>query len=148
MSDKRKKKSLSEAEITTARGVSRRRVLSGLGVGAAGLGLSGCVTVPATGITDADNGPITDPIGAGRGGRRSFRTGITDADNGPIVDPAGFGRGGAGGFVQVTSGITDADNGPIVDPAGNGRGGRRSFRTGITDVDNGPIVDPAGFGRG
>ena len=118
--------SLDDDQIETRRGLSRRRILQGFGIGSVGLGLSGCVVVPAT-------------IG----------TGVTDRDNGPITDPGGFGRGGGNGsFTPIRSGITDADNGPITDPVGNGRGGRRSFRTGITDRDNGPITDPVGFGRG
>jgi hypothetical protein len=144
--------SLDDDQIETRRGLSRRRILQGFGIGSVGLGLSGCVVVPATigtGVTDRDNGPITDPGGAGRGGLRASRTGLTDADNGPITDPGGFGRGGGNGsFTPIRSGITDSDNGPITDPVGNGRGGRRSFRTGITDRDNGPITDPVGFGRG
>ncbi|QBX99739.1 hypothetical protein E2K80_02545 [Rhodophyticola sp. CCM32] len=144
------KNSLSDGDIETTRGLNRRRLLRGMGLGTIGLGLSGCV-VPATtgtGMTDSDNGPITDAGGNGRGGRRSVRTGLTDADNGPITDAGGYGRGGGGGFTPVSSGITDSDNGPITDPAGNGRGGRRGYYTGITDSDNGPITDPSGQGRG
>lgn len=96
MSDKSKgNTTLSDAEITTGPVTNRRGLMRGFGFGALGLGgLSGCVYVPvATGITDADNGPIIDPGGQGRGGLRSFATGITDADNGPIIDPGGYGRG-------------------------------------------------------
>ncbi len=92
------KTTLSDNEMETS--PSRRRVIRGLGLGALGLGgaaLSGCVPVPVTyggtGFTDADNGPIVDPGGFGRGPRRAYATGITDADNGPIVDPVGYGRG-------------------------------------------------------
>ena len=47
-----------------------------------------------SGMTDIDNGNITDPVGFGRGGRRGYRTGFTDADyGGNITDPVGFGRG-------------------------------------------------------
>lgn len=92
--------SLSEEQITSGR-IDRRSVLRSAGIaglGAGALGLSGCVVVPAgpvygTGYTDADNGPIVDPVGSGRGPRRGYYTGITDADNGPIVDPVGQGRG-------------------------------------------------------
>ncbi|WP_375552005.1 hypothetical protein [Rhodophyticola porphyridii] len=151
MSDEEKPKSpgksdLADSSIKTSRGLNRRRLLRGMGLGTIGLGLSGCVATPTTvggGVTDADNGPITDPGGRGRGGLRSSRTGITDADNGPITDPGGFGRGG-GGFTQVRSGITDRDTGAFADPVGNGRDTRR---TGLTDSDLGMNADPAGFGR-
>ena len=44
-------------------------MLRGFGLGSLGLGgaaVSGCV-VAGSGITDADNGNITDPVGFGRG---------------------------------------------------------------------------------
>lgn len=92
-------KSLAEEQITSKR-VDRRTVMrsAGLaGLGAGAIGVSGCVAVAVPGgvggITDSDNGPIVDPIGNGRGGRRGYYTGITDSDNGPIVDPGGQGRG-------------------------------------------------------
>lgn len=151
--DKKKAKpTLSDKDIATERGFSRRRMLTGFGVGAAGVGLSGCVVVPVAtggGVTDADNGPITDPAGAGRGGIRAAPTGLTDADNGPITDRGGYGRGGSpSGGGGGGTGLTDADNGPIIDPGGCGRGARRSFPTGLTDSDNGPITDPLNYGRG
>ncbi len=100
--DKKEKvgKSLTEDQITSSP-VDRRTLLRSVGLaglGAGALGVSGCVAVPTgpvygSGITDSDNGPIVDPVGYGRGGRRGYYTGITDADNGPIVDPAGQGRG-------------------------------------------------------
>ncbi len=97
---KAKGKSLTEDQITSGP-VDRRTMLrsAGLvGLGAGTLGLSGCVVVPTTGVyttgyTDADNGPIVDPGGAGRGPRRGYYTGITDSDNGPITDAGGQGRG-------------------------------------------------------
>lgn len=94
---------LEEGQIETTRGLSRRGVLRGFGIGGLGLGtaaVAGCVTVPVgtivttgSGYTDADNGPIVDPAGGGRGPRRYAYTGYTDSDNGPIVDPGGQGRG-------------------------------------------------------
>ncbi len=99
MTDK-KTKTLGADDIKCTR-MNRRAMLrtagiAGLAAGAAGV--SGCVVVPAgpgygTGITDADNGPIIDPGGFGRGGRTFSFTGFTDADNGPILDPGGQGRG-------------------------------------------------------
>lgn len=96
--------SLDEGQIETKRDVDRRTMLRGFGVGGLGLGaaaVAGCVpattttTIVATrsGWTDADNGPIIDPGGNGRGPRTGRYTGWTDADNGPIVDPGGSGRG-------------------------------------------------------
>ena len=99
--DAKGKTKLSDSDIETH--PTRRRVIRGLGLGALGVGgtaLAGCVPVPvstgavySTGYTDADNGPIVDPGGLGRGPRRTYATGITDADNGPIIDPGGYGRG-------------------------------------------------------
>lgn len=91
------KHSLDDSQIKTRSGMSRRTMLRGVGLGTLGLGgaaVSGCVPVAGTGITDIDNGNITDPAGFGRGPRRAYRTGITDADfGGNIVDPVGYGRG-------------------------------------------------------
>jgi len=95
-SDKTGKATLDDAQIETTRGVSRRMMLRGFGLGSLGLGgaaVSGCV-VAGSGITDADNGNITDPVGFGRGPRRAYRTGLTDRDfGGRITDPVGYGRG-------------------------------------------------------
>ncbi len=97
--DKKGKLTLEASDIEKSP-VNRRNVLRGFGIGTLGLGtaaVTGCVpttgVIVGTGYTDADNGPIIDPVGNGRGPRRSFYTGITDADNGPIVDPGGYGRG-------------------------------------------------------
>lgn len=93
--DKAAKATLDDSQIET-RGVSRRTMLRGFGIGTLGLGgaaVSGCV-VAGSGITDIDNGNITDPVGFGRGPRRGYRTGITDRDfGGNITDPVGYGRG-------------------------------------------------------
>ncbi len=96
--DKKKKnpsagKPLTEDQIKSKR-VGRRTVLRSVGLagfGAGAMGVSGCV---AYGVTDVDNGNITDPIGAGRGSPIGYRSGITDADfGGNITDPIGRGRG-------------------------------------------------------
>lgn len=91
------KPSLDDTKITTRRGMSRRTMLRGFGIGTLGLGgaaVSGCVPTATSGVTDIDNGNITDPVGFGRGPRRAYRTGITDADyGGNITDPIGYGRG-------------------------------------------------------
>jgi hypothetical protein len=95
------KPTLDETQIDSKRGLNRRTMLRGFGIGGLGLGTAaatGCVPIAVgpgygSGITDADNGPIIDSGGCGRGGRRGYYTGYTDADNGPIVDPGGQGRG-------------------------------------------------------
>lgn len=93
----RGKPSLDDGQIETRHGMSRRTMLRGVGIGTLGLGgaaVSGCVPTAGSGVTDVDNGNITDPVGAGRGPRRAYRTGITDADfGGNITDPVGYGRG-------------------------------------------------------
>jgi hypothetical protein len=101
--DKTAKPSLDDSQIETSRGLSRRSMLRGFGIGTLGLGaagVAGCVPTTTTtvitsrsGWTDRDNGPILDPGGNGRGPRTGRYTGWTDADNGPIVDPGGQGRG-------------------------------------------------------
>lgn len=98
--DKTAKATLDDSQIETNHGVQRRNILRGFGIGTLGLGalgVAGCVPTTGgyvgSGYTDADNGPIVDPAGFGRGPRRAYRTGITDADNGPIVDAVGYGRG-------------------------------------------------------
>lgn len=94
--DKKAKATLDDSQIETSRGMNRRTMLRGFGIGTLGLGgaaVSGCVVV-GSGITDIDNGNITDPVGFGRGPRRGYRTGITDRDfGGNITDPVGYGRG-------------------------------------------------------
>jgi hypothetical protein len=93
---KKTKPTLDDGQIETKHGVSRRTMLRGFGIGTLGLGsaVSGCVVVGAPGVTDVDNGNITDPVGYGRGPRRGYRTGITDRDyGGNITDPVGYGRG-------------------------------------------------------
>ena len=95
-------KPLTEEQITSTR-VDRRTMMrtAGLaGLGAGALGVSGCVAVAvpggvgvAAGPTDSDNGPITDPLGNGRGQPHGVFVGFSDADNGPIFDPGGQGRG-------------------------------------------------------
>ena len=99
MTDKKDDKpTLDETHIDTKRGLNRRTMLRGFGIGGLGLGTAaatGCVPVAVggSGLTDSDNGPIVDSVGCGRGGRRGYYTGYTDSDNGPIVDPGGQGRG-------------------------------------------------------
>lgn len=70
--DKKKKapsagKPLSEDQIKSKR-IDRRTVLRSVGLAGLGAGTVGVTAcVPVGGITDVDNGNITDPIGLGRG---------------------------------------------------------------------------------
>lgn len=90
---------LTDADISSQRCVSRRSILSalGLGLGVAALAVVGrSVTAAAqapSGCTDTDQGRIEDPPGLGTRCRQpSTRpTGCTDADRGPNEDPPGFG---------------------------------------------------------
>lgn len=96
---KAKGKPLTEEQITSTR-VDRRTMMrtAGLaGLGAGAMGISGCVAVAVPvglgGVTDSDNGPITDQIGNGRGQPHGVFVNFSDSDNGPIFDPGGQGRG-------------------------------------------------------
>ena len=97
--------------MTTMRKLSRRsflvRVAGGAVIG--GVALAESAGAFQRRVTDADNGPITDGAGNGRG-RRIAR--CTDNDSGTNSDRVGQGRG---------SGRTDSDAGPRADPAGCGR---------------------------
>lgn len=86
-----KKKTLTDAEITTDHPTNRRAVLGVMGAaGAAAALMPGAAQAQGT---DSDNGSWTDRAGCGRGSG-GFSTGITDADNGSLgTDAAGSGRG-------------------------------------------------------
>jgi hypothetical protein len=103
---------LTDADITSRRCISRRSVLSvlGLGLGAAAAAVAGRA-LPASAqstpesCTDTDSGQYEDPPGMGRrcdpGARRgptgprppraTRPTGCTDIDRGPSEDPQGYG---------------------------------------------------------
>ena len=82
------------------------RVAGGIAGGAA---LTVLGTEPALAqVTDRDTGRYADPIGRGRGRRRS---GCTDTDGGRYADPAGDGR------CRRRTGCTDNDGGRYADPA-------------------------------
>lgn len=86
-----KKKTLTDAEITTGHPTSRRTVLGVMG--AAGVGAALIPTGANAQGTDSDNGSWTDAAGCGRGSG-GYSTGITDADNGSLgTDAPGQGRG-------------------------------------------------------
>jgi hypothetical protein len=90
-SDDTKKKTLTDAEITTDHPTSRRTVLGVMG--AAGVGAALIPSGAQAQTTDSDNGSWTDRAGCGRGSG-GYSTGITDADNGSLgTDAPGAGRG-------------------------------------------------------
>ena len=93
MTEDRKPKSLNDADIKTGRKVNRRSVLNMLGIGAAGSAtlLASGTRNPAH-AADIDNGAWTDRASCPRG-TGGVWTGITDADNGNITDAGGYGRG-------------------------------------------------------
>lgn len=116
---------LIEADISSRRVVSRRSMLSalGLGLGAAGAAIVGSGSGAAQSrpaCTDGDTGRSEDPPGAGIRCRPGMRpTGCTDGDSGPSGDPI--------------------DYGTRCQP-------RATKRTGCTDNDSGPNEDQTGFG--
>jgi hypothetical protein len=86
---------LTDADISSTRAVSRRSLLSSLGLGVAAAVIvrrPGAAAAQGTGCTDNDQGPDEDPMGFGRR-CRGRQTGCTDTDRGPNEDPPGRGRG-------------------------------------------------------
>jgi hypothetical protein len=116
---------LNEADISSSRVVSRRSMLSALG-----LGLGAAAAMIA---------------GAERGTAQS-RPGCTDGDTGRYEDPPGAGIRCRPGMQQT--GCTDGDSGPSGDPINYGTRcqPRATKRTGCTDSDSGPNEDQTGFG--
>lgn len=91
MSNDDKKKTLTDADITTDHPTTRRTALGIMG--AAGVGAALIPTGAEAQGTDSDNGSWTDSAGCGRGSG-GYTTGITDADNGSLgTDAPGYGRG-------------------------------------------------------
>jgi hypothetical protein len=119
---------LTEADISSSRIVSRRSMLSALGLG---LGAAAAAIVAP-----------------GRGSAQS-RPGCTDGDTGRYEDPEGAGIRCRPGM-QPT-GCSDNDSGPAGDPMNYGtrcqqRQPRSGKGTGCTDNDSGPNEDQTGFG--
>jgi hypothetical protein len=118
-----KAKSLTDADISSQRRITRRSILSslGLGLGVAALAVAGGSATgeaQAPGCTDNDGGRSADPPGLGR---RCAPTGCSDFDDGRFADAPGQGR--------------------------TCRPNRRPTRpTGCTDMDGGPNEDAPGFG--
>jgi hypothetical protein len=142
---------LAEGDISSRRWLSRRSLLSALGLGlaaaAAVIGARrGTAQVP-TGCTDNDSGRYEDEPGYGvRCRPGSARpTGCSDDDSGPNEDAPGFGTSCR---PARPTGCTDNDGGPDGDMPGFGTRCRpRSMRpTGCTDSDNGPNGDQPGLG--
>jgi hypothetical protein len=120
---------LTDADISSQRRVSRRSVLSALGLGlgaaaaAAVVGSVGGAAQGRTGCTDNDSGRYEDQPGAGvRCRPGSGRpTGCTDNDGGPNGDQPGYGARCRTPSSRPT-GCTDSDGGQNEDPPGHGRG--------------------------
>ncbi|HID68041.1 MAG TPA: hypothetical protein EYP31_07245 [Roseibacterium sp.] len=106
MSSDDKKKTLTDAEITTDRSSGHpgghpggRRGFMGLMAAGGVAGLAGGAATLAPGaaqsqsLTDSDNGSWFDGGGCGRGSG-GYATGVTDADDGSLgTDAPGYGRG-------------------------------------------------------
>jgi hypothetical protein len=118
---------LTEADISSGRVVSRRSMLNalGLGLGAAAAAIVGSGRAAAQsrrGCTDGDTGRQEDPPGAGIRCRPGMRaTGCTDGDSGPDGDPIDYGTRCRPRAAKPT-GCTDNDRGPNEDQTGFGTG--------------------------
>jgi hypothetical protein len=116
---------LTEADISSGRVVSRRSMLNalGLGLGAAAAAIAGSGRGAAQsprGCTDGDTGRYEDPPGAGIRCRPGMRgTGCTDGDRGPGGDPIDYGTR-CGPRATKPTGCTDNDRGPNEDQPGFG----------------------------
>jgi hypothetical protein len=126
-----KAKSLTDNDISSQRRISRRSILSSLGVG---LGVAALAVVGRSGTTAAQ-----------------APGGCSDNDGGRYTDPPGFGRHCQPGPGPGGSGCSDFDGGGNADPPGLGRSCRPRNRpssrpTGCTDMDSGPNEDPPSFG--
>jgi hypothetical protein len=129
-------------------GRRRLLAMTVIGVGAAAGGTPAHAADPQrSGVTDRDDtpNPSADQPGAGRGFVRGAHSGLTDADQGAISDPQDNGRGPSS---QRLQGTTDRDEGTNADPADLGRGPSRAQASGLTDRDDDPQADPPGDGRG
>jgi hypothetical protein len=89
-------RTLTDADISSQRSVTRRSLLSalGLGLGAAATAVvcrSPAASAQTSGCTDNDRGANEDPPNEGRRCRGQPQ-GCTDNDRGPREDPPGAGR--------------------------------------------------------
>jgi hypothetical protein len=127
---RREGKSLSDADISSHRRITRRSLLGslGLGLGVAAMAVAGgstTGTAQAPGCTDNDDGRFADPPGRGRDCQPpGLNNGCTDNDGGYRADPPGRGRRCQQGPPrrQPTrpTGCTDRDSGPNEDQPGYG----------------------------
>lgn len=78
-----------DSEIRTVRPTGRRRFLGLMAAGGAAV-LAG--RPAAAQAADADSGTWTDPAACPRGAGGTY-TGVTDADDGNVTDAGGYGRG-------------------------------------------------------
>jgi hypothetical protein len=122
-------RTLTEADISSRRIVTRRSMLSalGLGLGAAAAAIIGPERAVAQdrpgarpGCTDGDTGRYEDPEGAGIRCRPGMQpTGCTDGDTGPSGDPIDYGTR-CQPRANESKGCTDNDSGPKEDQPGSG----------------------------
>jgi hypothetical protein len=121
-------KSLADNDISSQRRLTRRSILSSLGLG---LGAAALVVVGRSGPTAAQ-----------------APSGCSDNDGGRYADAPGFGRRCQQG--PPSGACSDFDAGRTADPPGAGRHcsprNRPSRPTGCTDMDSGPNEDSAGYG--
>jgi len=117
---------LTEADISSRRVVTRRSMLSvlGLGLGAAAAAIAGPGRAMSQerrpGCTDGDAGRYEDPEGAGIRCRPGMQpTGCNDDDGGPSGDPIGYGTR-CQPRANKSPGCTDNDSGPNEDQPGSG----------------------------
>jgi hypothetical protein len=120
-----KARTLTEADISSRRCVSRRSILGALGLslGAAAAAVVGTRRGSAqapTGCNDNDEGPDGDDAGYGVNCQpRGTPTGCTDTDEGPDGDQPGYGVRCRPEATQPR-GCTDNDHGPNEDQPGLG----------------------------
>jgi hypothetical protein len=146
--DAKRQRSLTDRDIATTPAIGRRRLLAMTVIGVGAAASPAQVADPQrSGATDRDDtpNPSADQPGAGRGFVRGAHSGLTDADQGAISDPQDNGRGSSS---QRLQGTTDRDEGANADPADLGRGPSRAQASGLTDRDDDPQADPPGDGRG
>jgi hypothetical protein len=121
--------SLTEADISSKRAVTRRSMLSALGLvlGAAAAAIAGPERATAqerpggrSGCTDSDSGRFEDPEGVGVRCRQGTQpTGCSDDDSGPSGDPVDYGSR-CQPRATGPRGCTDNDSGPKEDQPGLG----------------------------
>ncbi len=92
MAEDKQSKSLSDAEIVTGRPAGRRRFLGLMAVGGIAAGAGTLIPTGSAHAADIDNGTWIDRGSCARGPGGVW-SGVTDSDDGAISDAAGHGRG-------------------------------------------------------